>query len=224
MIIESKVAGRLAREILSRGEVEIGEVAKACRLPLSVVLSIVGLMVEEGLVRERGGRVYPAREPLDLAFWVVRRYSVDLEFMLENVDWRVFEGFTVRAFREAGFNVRSRCRFTVDNNRFEIDVLAWKDSIMLVIDCKHWRGKGRGWHIRRAALENLKRAMRLSKVASVKFGFEGKIYPVIVTLKDTPIRLHEGVAVVSIFRLRDFIGSLPLYLEELRGFNTSMNT
>ena len=221
LIVESRVAGRLAREVLTRGEAEVSEVSRAYKLPLNVVLHVVGLMVEEGLVRESGGIVYPVREPLDVAFWVVRRYSVDLEFMLEDVDWQVFEGFTVRAFREAGFNVKSRCRFAIDNRRFEIDVLAWRDDIMLAIDCKHWKGKSRGWHIRRAALENLKRAMRLSKVASVKLGFEGKIYPVIVTLKDTPIRFHEGVAVVPIFRLRDFIGSLPLYLEELRGFKTS---
>lgn len=131
--------------------------------------------------------------------------------LVEGLCWKDFEGFAAEIFSENGFAVLRNLRFIAERRRYEIDVVAFQRPRAVLVDCKHWgmrAGKSSG--IRDAAARQRLRA----------YHFEGKmvqifpdaaewgrasIIPVIVTLHQEAVTEHNGVFVVPIFKLNEFI-------------------
>jgi len=125
--------------------------------------------------------------------------------------WQEFEDFTEHTFSANSFHTVKHFVFKSQNGRREVDILAWNDTLMLAVDCKHWvRGLSTG-RMRDAARAQIERVVSLAnrpdllKRIKVDHTEKRSIMPVILTLGDLRERIVEGVPIVSVSKLLSFI-------------------
>ncbi len=124
------------------------------------------------------------------------------------LDWREFERFCSGLLRSSGFEVREDVRLR--KPRGQIDLLAMGPSFALSVDCKHSSRLMSAADLRRFAGAQLRRSQLLRKTGEAD---PRPILSAILTLSEQTERFVEGVAIVPLFTLRDFIGSI----EAVRG-------
>lgn len=191
------------------GRIDMGEAAVNCRLNVKFLESVVKALEDRGLLKAEGG-IVETEDFWELLFWTLDTYNIDLEDMLGDLDWRFFEKLVDAVFERMGYKVLRNYRFKHGKRVFEIDILAWREGEMLVIECKRWRRAGIS-RVRKASKYNFEKAEKLASIASDNLRFKGEVYSVVLTLRDEPVRFLEGSAVVPIFRLRDFLLEFSTY-------------
>lgn len=128
-------------------------------------------------------------------------------YPLENVarvlSWRAFEGFCANILRASGFQVSENV--FLKKPRRQVDIVARSGSLALSVDCKHWRksiGDSGLWAFAREQRER-------SEAVRRQVGNDGvPIASVLLTLLDEQPRILDGVAVVPLLSLRDFLISI----------------
>ena len=86
-----------------------------------------------------------------------------IENIIQKIDWKEFEKLIAEILKKHDFNVYNNFRFKT-NRRFEIDVLAIRNKISLVIDCKQWgRGRHKKTGLKYSVEEQKERAKQLKK-------------------------------------------------------------
>jgi len=125
--------------------------------------------------------------------------------------WQEFEDFAEVILSENGFSTRKHLVFKTSAGRREVDILAWNDTFILAVDCKHWlRGSSAG-RMKEAAQAQVERVTRLAKVPRLLHRLkvsnpDGRvIIPVILSLGELRDRLIDGVPIVCVSRLLSFI-------------------
>ncbi len=125
--------------------------------------------------------------------------------------WRDFEEFTAEIFSENSFAVLKNVRFGAERRRYEIDVVAFQRPRVMLVDCKHWSMRtGKSSGIKDAAARQLLRAHhfegKLIKIIpeAAEWG-RALIIPAIVTLHQEAVTEHNGVFVIPVFKLNQFI-------------------
>ena len=149
-----------------------------------------------------------------------------LEEVCRSLTWSEFEDFSLEALQANDFSVHKHFRFKSRDRRWEIDLVALRESRMLLIDCKHWNKGRQASSLQRAAEKNLACAKALVNVIpsiSEQLAI-GKLHsislsPVILTLLRSPVQIHLGVPVVSISQFNGFIHELPEYENRLTIFS-----
>jgi hypothetical protein len=92
---------------------------------------------------------------------------------------------------------------TRNRQRRQYDVIARKDRLTLLVECKQWSGsRYRLAALKAAVIKHKERALFYESVMNA----EG--VPVLVTLIEEKIRVFEGVPLVPVHRLDAFIGEL----------------
>jgi Holliday junction resolvase-like predicted endonuclease len=146
------------------------------------------------------------------------RKGLDLEAVCETLDWREFEDLATFALERNGYKATKHFRFKT-SRRYEVDVLGLKEPHILVIECKHWK---RSWQ--RAATHKFvdahrKRAEAFAKYATAAKGRLGldrwreiKLVPIVITLSETPVKVHSEIPIVPIFYLQNVLTELELLL------------
>ncbi len=157
------------------------------------------------------GETIEVRDRLGIAE-ILLSYGRSPESVSELLSWREFEQFCRRALEENGFAVSTNFRFTRDEKRYEIDIIAARWPHLLFIDCKHWR-PGRSSGLKRAAQ---KQRSRMAAASNHTLKFEGRTridqsqyqrLALLVSLTDVR-RLIDGVPIVPIFRFNSFLQGL----------------
>ncbi len=209
-----QIARLVVESILAAEEgVTASQVAARTGSPEPLVASVLRELSRQGLVEEAGG-VYVAADKLELALYAVR-IGVDPMNAARSLDWRLFEKMVAEALSMAGYRVVRGLRLKPPGG-LEVDVLGIGPLYSPVIDCKHWSpGYSKRAKLREAAEKHAGRLRRLA----ARWGETGlpsaTLTPAIVTLTDPGLRLVEGVAVVPVSVMADFIEDLPRYVEEL---------
>jgi len=130
------------------------------------------------------------------------------------LEWQEFESFANDSLIENGFRTVKHFIFKAGVGRREIDILAWNDNFMLATDCKHWLRGISGRRMELAAQAQSQRVRALAKrpelLARVKVGHlvSRWIMPVILTLGNAPKRSFEGVPIVPVSKLMNFLYGL----------------
>ncbi len=130
------------------------------------------------------------------------REGKDLEDIFSIISWKEFEEKIEEIFKTHGFKTRKNFVFKT-SKRFEIDILAEKRDLVFIVDCKQW-GKGRYKisSLKKAAEKNLE---RMKELQNTLLGRNKKIIPIIVTLLDECFYEHDGVYIVPLFKLNNFL-------------------
>ncbi len=179
----------------------IAEITAVDHETIKNVLSEIGVDVEEGLVK--------LTDPVKLAFQLVNE-GFSLEEVLLKLGWRDVEGFTGRILELNNYIVLRNFRFKNFRRRYEIDIIGYREGILLCIDCKRIRRVG-NYVYREAAIRQAERAHALSTVIWRYAGLleiptsEIIIIPIIVTVSSGPPRQIDGVPIVPIALLNSFI-------------------
>ena len=144
-----------------------------------------------------------------LAAMALVRDGVPPESVSSLMSWREFEEFCAKMLRASGYSVKHN--IVITKPRRQIDIFADSPNLALSIDCKHW---GRGFapsSLRRIVAEQVERTTLYKK----KMKLEVPVLPVVLTLLDSSVRLVEGVPIVPVFAMRDFITSVSGFEEGL---------
>ncbi len=136
--------------------------------------------------------------------------------------WQEFENFAVGAFEQNGFRTTKHLVFKSRVGRREIDILAWNDTFLLAVDCKHWlRGLSRA-HIIKAVKAQVERTVALAEKPEILYRLGVKhperrgITPVVFALGEPRQRIVDGVPVVSVSKLVSFIYGISPVDERFR--------
>jgi hypothetical protein len=128
--------------------------------------------------------------------------------------WQEFERFSEECLQAVGFDTKKGLMVKDDSRRWQLDVIAKKGSMILAIDCKHWESPGYESKLSKAA-EHQKLAVQalLHQMATRgEIDREGmQALPLILTLFEPRSRMVDGVAVVSVDQLADFLQGVSPY-------------
>ena len=142
------------------------------------------------------------------------------------LNWKDFEELVYLFLSKAGLKVVKNVRY--GPRRYEVDVIGIDliSKYALIIDCKHWmpgyRKKGK---LIQAARNHRKRTEELSNMCTFVSNDIPEIFhvryllPIIVTLTETYKGVINGVFIVPIRTLRDFVINTSYYVDLLLGSN-----
>lgn len=123
--------------------------------------------------------------------------------------WKEFESFCADLLRAAGYDVREDVRLR--KPRAQIDLVATGTSLVLSVDCKHWKRGASVSTLSKVAQDQHKRNGLLRKTSPRS----SPIVSVILTLAQQGERFVDGAAVVPLYSLRSFLNSIDEYREVL---------
>jgi len=226
----------LKREILvsllslTSGEpAAVGNLRAVVRVTGEVLNEFLDQLSFEGLITQRGGLIEASqRQRLDMAVRAVQ-LGADFQRVCRALGWLEFEEMVSYVFEENGYDVSRRFRFTAENRRWEIDVLATRRPLIVCCECKHWaRGLGNATakktvetHLEKIRVfsENI---VETTAMQSLKNWRRVVVVPMIMSLMPTPIKLFEQVPIVSILALPNFLGKFDGYLENLAKYTVEL--
>jgi hypothetical protein len=138
------------------------------------------------------------------------RAGRDVESASSRLTWSEFEEFCSEALAVAGYTVRRNVQLR--KPRRQLDLLAESSTMGLSIDCKHWK-RGVGL----ATLGRLVRAQaeRTRQYKTRLDATEKGILPMLLTMVDNGYRIVDGVPVVPLFALKDFLATVNRFDDAL---------
>lgn len=142
--------------------------------------------------------------PPSVAFALLKS-GLSAEAVSRLLSWKEFEGMSAALLRAAGWEVRENVYLT--KPRAQIDVVAKGDSMVLSVDCKHYR-RGLGpAGLARVALAQLQRSSALRR----RTEDPRPIASVILTMSEPEGAFVKGVAIVPVRTLNSFVTSFEAY-------------
>lgn len=159
---------------------------------------------------------------LKLAFLLIKT-GIDIEKSISDLDGKEFEAFTRDILISHEFQVYSGVRFkTSKKRRYEIDLLAIRNPIILCIDCKHWSSRtGKKYALKKAVEKQVERTLAFSKdVDLLKFHIEENndhfLMPLLISWLAEDIKTYQNVPIVPIFQLSFFLNQIDVYRDEFK--------
>jgi len=144
----------------------------------------------------------------------------EIEKVVEEIDWQEFEKLIAEILKKHDFNVHNNFRFKT-SRRFEIDVLAVKNKISLLIDCKQWgRGRYKKTGLKYSVEKQKERAKQLKKFlknnpilkTKLKIKKSTKFIPLLVTWFEEELLEHENTSIVPVWKFNDFLLNINEYI------------
>jgi hypothetical protein len=143
------------------------------------------------------------------------RLGADLDRVARSLKWDEFEQYCAMAISAAGFTVMRNVRLRKPTR--QIDIIAESPTIVLSIDCKHWkRSAGEGGLVA-PALAQAERT-RMYAMGSKHRGNRAYL-PMLLTMIDNQVRVVEGVPIVPLQALREFLATVNRFDEGLAFVN-----
>jgi Holliday junction resolvase-like predicted endonuclease len=151
--------------------------------------------------------------------------GADVEHVSILLRWQEFEDIAAVALERNGYVTAKNVRFKHGGRRWEIDVVGCRKPIVLCVDCKRWQRGVKPSALGKIVEAQMERARELAdtlpspalKVACVKWN-KAKFVPVILSLVPSRFKFYDGVPVVPVLQLQDFLVQLPAYMESVKYF------
>jgi len=204
-------------------------IAKEAKVPVQVANNILCDLREIGAVEYDNEVIeLSSNQRITLAIHAINN-GTDVERVSKVLEWKEFENFTATAFEKNNYEVKRNFRFKAAQRRWEIDVVAISEPIIVCVDCKRWR---RGWGnsaITRVADAQAQRTQVLANslhFLQQKVGVEdweqATLFPVILSLFPGPVKFYNSVPVVPILQLQNFVDEFIGYKSELAHFKAKL--
>ena len=200
---------------------------KHVRIPEGVGKKLLKTMQNGGLIYVRGDIVEVDDERrLELAVRALKSGG-DVEAVSRFLQWKEFEAMAAFALENNGYAVQRNLRFKHGGRRWEIDVIGTRKPLVICIDCKHWHHKLSTATIQKIVNEQINRVHALVSTLPnpiIKIGAEPlgsfKFLPVIISLIVNESKFDQGVPIVPILQLQDFLTNLPTSTGSLLGISS----
>ena len=135
-----------------------------------------------------------------------------IEDLSEVLNWVQFEYLCMKIFEFNDFECKIHYCFRDAGKRFEIDILAYRNGLILAADVKHWSARqGKRSMLVKYAEKQDSRTGRL--VQSEKFRQDynhipvKSLIPLIITWYDENIQFHERIPIIPVYKLNNFLNS-----------------
>jgi len=206
-------------------------VAREAKVPVQVAGNILSKLYEHELIEYDYEQIILfSNQRIKLALYAINQ-GADVESICKVLEWKEFEDFTAQVFEKNNFLIKKNFRFKAAQRRWEIDVVAYNEPIIVCVDCKRWR---RGWKnsaIKRIAAEQAQRTLVLAN--SLDFLQEkldlnnwrrATLFPAILSLFPGPVKFYNKVPVVPILQIQNFINEFLGHQKELLNFKGKLGS
>jgi hypothetical protein len=210
-------------KLTKNGPVASEDVNLDAKCPAAVAAKMLKKLNDENLLRASEGWVEVEQDiRLKLAVRAIS-LGVDIQRVCDLLCWQEFEAMAAVALEANGYSVSKNVRFKGSGRRWEIDVVGCLKPRVVCIDCKHYHRVLHFAGLRRMAEEQADRVEALAEAtrnAAAHLDCErwdrAEFYPVILTLISGSSRFHEGIPLVPVLQVQDFLTQMPVYLGSLR--------
>lgn len=229
-MIERRILVSLLR-MTRQGPVRKELLGKDSRVPTPVVNGILGKLCQNGFCQQRRGVVEAT--PTQRVKVAVRaiQLGADFEQACNFLQWKEFEDLASEAFRANNYSVTNNLHFKHAGKRWEIDLLACSEPLIVCVDCKHWH---HGWS-RAAIVKTVEMQTKRTEALSAAFPTvcekiglatwkQALFVPAVLSLTPSPFKFHDKVPVVPILQLRNFLNELPAHALLLTHFKTEIKS
>lgn len=211
------------------GPVSHGIINKAANIPSEVAEELRRKLQNDGLVYARNGFVQADNaQRLKLAVRAME-LGADVERVSSMLEWQEFENMAAIALERNGYGVQRNLRFKHAGRKWEVDVVGCKKPVVMSIDCKHWRHGMSPSVLKKIAEEQRERTKALADSLpnpSVKIEFASWeiviLIPAVLSLTVGRSKLCDGVPVVPVLQLQDFVSQVPVYVNSLEHFQRTL--
>ena len=213
----------------SSGPVAESAVAMDTNVPVHVANNVLVRLREMRLIEYQNELIeLTSNQRVKLAIHAIN-HGTDIERVCKVLEWKEFENFAATAFEKNNFAVKRNFRFKASGRRWEIDVVAYSEPIVVCVDCKRWR---RGWGnsaIRRVAAAQAQRTEALTRnLQSIQreLGLidwkQATLFPVILSLFPGTVKFYSRVPVVPILQLQNFVDEFQGHVSDLAHFRAKL--
>ena len=126
------------------------------------------------------------------------------------LNWAEFESFCSRILAASGYSVKENV--ILKKPRAQIDLVAFGPSLVLSVDCKHWKKEHAPSALKDVAAKQIKRSRHLRRT----YKDAKPIVSAILSFSAYQGTFVDGVAIVPLRTLRGFLESIESYTEFLR--------
>jgi Holliday junction resolvase-like predicted endonuclease len=209
-------------KLAKNGSLTHEELKNDLRFPLEAVSDSIKTLQNEGQIHVCDDVIRVADvQRFELAVRALKK-GVDIEKVTALLHWREFETMAALAFDRNGYSVTQNLHFKHTGRRYEIDVVGCKNSSVVCVDCKHWHHAIGRSTLERVVKEQVKRVRALScSLPNPRIKIECssrdslRFMPVVLSLIMDKSKFCDGVPIVSIIQLQDFLNQLPAYEESI---------
>lgn len=191
------------RRTVNNRRIDLSEIAQASRTTSAMASEVLARLT--GLEHPSGaGLSASVRFKLALEAAGVGAF----ERAVRALTWQEFEGFSEECLANAGFDTQMGIVFSDDKRRWQVDLTGVKNQILLAIDCKHWESPNYSSKFNKAvehqkhSLPNLIHHMRSHGMLD---HHDILALPMIMTLFEPRESILDGVVLVSVGQLSDFL-------------------
>ncbi len=169
---------------------------------------ILDTLTQNGIGKTNGYVVkFEDSDKLKAALFAIKS-GAPIEKVSLYVNWKDFEGLVAEILDSKNFDVSRNFRMKKPST--EVDVVASRLGIAILIDCKHWK------RMNRSALQTIV-TKQIERVKQYVSNTNDTIaVPVIVTLYQEEISFINRVPIVSILQFSSFIDEFYGSLEEIK--------
>ncbi len=199
----------MLRQSKSGETVRIGEVASRAGTSTSFVR---GVLIDLSEFTDSSNLKLSPDIRFRLAFEAAKNGG--LQEAARALTWQEFEKFAEECLASAAFQTTRGLILAGESRRWQIDLVARRESMILVFDCKHWNSPSYPSKFDRAAKHQKSATIAFLRSLKTKdsFGREKTwALPVILTLFDPRSQLVDDVVLVSIDKLPDFLNGITPY-------------
>jgi len=207
------------------GPVQEDLIRKDAQIPREIAEKTLKKLACEGLI-QRATRIIEVSldQRIKIAIQSIK-LGADFEKVCSFLDWSEFENIATVAFEANHFTVKRGFRFASCGRRWEIDILGFKESVVVCADCKHWHHGWRSATTIKAVEAQVKRTEALAKVLPMlheKIELadweETVLIPIILSLYPSPLKFYEKTPIVPILHLQNFLSELLAHIDQLVHF------
>ena len=225
MLAEREVLVSLLK-LTKGGTTELESISQEAHVPVQIVREVLRKHINYVTYAPSSRSVSIGSEQrLKLVMKIVEQ-GADIKRVCDSLTWFEFEDVSIAAFEANSYKTKKHYRFTWANRRWEIDVLALKEPLIVCADCKHWHQGWSGSGSRKAAemqAERTKNLYEVFKSINDKIGMgnwkRAHFVPMILSLAPGNQKFYKGVPIVPVLQLGDFLTSMPAYLDRITHYN-----
>ncbi|MEM2102479.1 MAG: nuclease-related domain-containing protein [Candidatus Bathyarchaeia archaeon] len=214
-------------KLAKNGPIQKNLIAKEARTSTAVTDGLLRTLNAKGFVQLKGKFLEIApNQKLPLAVEAIRQ-GLDIERACKFLKWKEFENIAAEAFETNHYRVMRNFHFKACGKRWEIDLLAFNQPIIVCVDCKHWQ---HGWSkaaIVKTVEAQVERAQALADKLEIFVDTLGlsnwvqaTLIPVVLSLIPSAFKFHNNTPVVPVLQMQNFINELPAHLHLLTRFST----
>lgn len=172
---------------------------------LEEVLKSINLKINQEILINESEKLSIAIEALT--------YGVNIEELAKFLNWKDFEKFSSRILYIYGYDIAKNFRIKENKRRIEIDILAIKENLILLFDCKKWNKPLIGKNLEIISKKQHYRAKILEKILEKNYNkglIRINILPIILSLYETKIHSNEYCTIVYVRALKDFLEKIDV--------------